>query len=590
MRYHHLSVLTVLAAVPLANSATSLVRPWDDIRVKHTWNAVPSDWITLGHPPAGTTIDLHVAVKAHNENALIDALYNVSDPESPGHVLSNTLPRTMYSHVPLPCRRYGAHLSKEQVAQLVAPHPDTLELINSWLEHHGVPSSSISTTHGGSWLTLTGVPVSQANALLGASYQLYRRTGTNDTTILRTIGYALPAVLHTHVQTVVPTTYFTSTRTLQQIPWRSTLRAPADMASSRNPEIKPPDLRWLYKTSAYVPVATDRNTLGIGGFMNEYPSPVDLKTFMTECREDAVGTTYRVALINGGLYDPSHPAVEANLNMQWTQAMAYPTPHIFYSTGGDVRIDDNKPVKGDVWLEWLSYVLKQKNIPQTITTPYSDFESNLPLEYTTALCKLFAQLGALGASIILTSGNNGVGNAGCMANDGSGRVQFIPEFPSTCPWVTSVGGTTGGTTFEDPEVAASLSGGGFSNHFSRPDYQDEVVPTFLRDLGSKYYGLYNPAGRGIPDISAQALQIFLISNNGRFLADGTSAAAPVGAHSASSIPGCTATVRGGLNDIISGNNPGCGTDGFSAITGWDPVTGLGTPDFVNLQHTLLGWF
>ncbi|KAH9164921.1 hypothetical protein EDB89DRAFT_1858877, partial [Lactarius sanguifluus] len=34
-----------------------------------------------------------------------------------------------------------------------------------------------------------------------------------------------------------------------------------------------------------------------------------------------------------------------------------------------------------------------------------------------------------------------------------------------------------------------------------------------------------------------------------------------------------------LNDITEGSNPGCGTDGFTAIVGWDPVTGLGTPDF-----------
>ena len=27
-----------------------------------------------------------------------------------------------------------------------------------------------------------------------------------------------------------------------------------------------------------------------------------------------------------------------------------------------------------------------------------------------------------------------------------------------------------------------------------------------------------------------------------------------------------------LNDITSGSNPGCGTPGFSAITGWDPVS------------------
>jgi hypothetical protein len=29
--------------------------------------------------------------------------------------------------------------------------------------------------------------------------------------------------------------------------------------------------------------------------------------------------------------------------------------------------------------------------------------------------------------------------------------------------------------------------------------------------------------------------------------------------------------RAGFKDITSGSNPGCGTDGFSAIVGWDPV-------------------
>lgn len=30
-----------------------------------------------------------------------------------------------------------------------------------------------------------------------------------------------------------------------------------------------------------------------------------------------------------------------------------------------------------------------------------------------------------------------------------------------------------------------------------------------------------------------------------------------------------------LNDITNGTNPGCGTEGFAAVPGWDPVTGLG---------------
>lgn len=39
----------------------------------------------------------------------------------------------------------------------------------------------------------------------------------------------------------------------------------------------------------------------------------------------------------------------------------------------------------------------------------------------------------------------------------------------------------------------------------------------------------------------------------------------------------------GLNDITRGNNPGCNTNGFSASTGWDPVTGLGSPNLSKLM-------
>jgi len=439
MRCHQLSVLFVLAAAIFANFARPLAPSWDDLRVKHTWEAVPPNWETLGHPPAGTTIDLHVALKPHHENALADALHEVSDPRSPKYVLYLTPPLTVYPRVPLHRCRYGAHLSKEEVAQLVAPHPDTLELINSWLGHHGVPSSSISTTHGGGWLTVTGVPVSQANELLGASYRLYRHTGTNDTTILRTIGYALPAVLHTHVQTVVPTTHFASMRNLLQSPQRRTVGATADMASRElgtvlprsNDMVKPSDLRWLYRTVAYEPVATDRNVLGVAGYLNDYPSPADLTRFMTECRTDAIDATYTVEKVNGGLYYPNRPTPEAGQNMQYAQAMAYPTRHIFYSTGGTMSAmpDTRLPAPGDLFLAWLAFMINMPNPPQTISTSYGLDEKFTPVEYATALCNLFGHLGARGVSVIFPSGNQGVGGGDCKVN---GRVQFTPLFPASC--------------------------------------------------------------------------------------------------------------------------------------------------------------
>ncbi|KAH8983470.1 subtilisin-like protein [Lactarius akahatsu] len=590
MRFHRPYLLSVLSIVPLADRATSLPSLWGNIRVKHTWGTLPANWESLGPPPTGTAIDLYIALKPHSENALIEALYQVSDP---GH------------------ERYGAHLPREQVAELVAPRQDTLKLVHSWLEHHGVPSSSISTSHGGGWLTITSVPVSQADELLSASYQLYRHTGANATeVILRTVSYALPGVLHEHVQTVAPTTDFTPPRkllqTLGQHP--SEGGATADVnATSRGPvrvlprtddfDVTPSFLRWLYRTQGYVPAAMGHNVLGVLGLIDEYPSYADLTQFMINFRLDAIAATFTVQQVNDGGFDPSRPGKEANADIQYAAAMTYPTPHIFYSTGGYMRWVTNGPAPHDAYLVWLNYLLHQEDIPPTISISYGYHETLVPLEYASSLCTLFGQLGLRGVSILVSSGDDGVGGSE-YCRDNSGRVRFVPMFPASCPWVTSVGGTVG----YNPEVGMYMSGGGFSVHFARPIYQGGVVPPFLGYLGSQYAGLYNPQGRGIPDISAQASRFKYILNAEQRVASGTSMAAPTVAGIISLLNDHLISTgrhrlgflnlllyshgRNGINDITSGSNPGCGTDGFTAIPGWDPVTGMGTPDFMTLQHII----
>lgn len=42
-----------------------------------------------------------------------------------------------------------------------------------------------------------------------------------------------------------------------------------------------------------------------------------------------------------------------------------------------------------------------------------------------------------------------------------------------------------------------------------------------------------------------------------------------------------------MNDITIGDNPGCGTKGFSAVDGWDPLTGLGTPDYQKMRKLFM---
>ncbi|KAH8983902.1 subtilisin-like protein [Lactarius hatsudake] len=582
MRHHLIPVLSLIAAILLGSLAKPFSPRWDNMRIKHSWNAVPENWSALAiHLAASpSTSTLHSRPTARN--ALIDTLHQVSDPNHPRRVFSAT-PSLMH------------------VAELVSPPSGTLELVNSWLEHHGVPSSSVSMTHGGTTLTLSGVSIIRANALLGASYQLYRHVETNET-VVRTVGYALPAALHRLVQTVVPTTCFSTPHTQWQSPRKRPGGAtaglkkpvsgePVTVLLSRDDDYATPSfLRSLYKTAEYTPTAANRNALGILGILNEYPSPEDLATFMSVYRSDATDAIFTVIKVNGGGYDPTNPTSEGNLDTQYAVAMTYPTPVIFYSIG-------QGPTGTTDWLvSWFRYLRTVVNIPRTISISYVADERLVPEEYATYMCAQFSILGVLGVSVLISTGDDGVGPGDCLADDGT--VRFISNFPPTCPYVTAVGGTTG----LEPEVAASISGGGFSNIFKRPDYQEQAVTTFLRHLGNQYQGKYNATSRGIPDISAQALNFPIFIKGQKKIAYGTSGSAPIVATIVSLLndylisqgratlgflnPWLYGTGMSGLNDITSGSNPGCNTDGFSAVEGWDPVTGVGTPDFQRLLAVL----
>ncbi|KAK6428759.1 Tripeptidyl-peptidase sed1, partial [Oleoguttula sp. CCFEE 5521] len=107
-------------------------------------------------------------------------------------------------------------------------------------------------------------------------------------------------------------------------------------------------------------------------------------------------------------------------------------------------------------------------------------------------------------------------------------------------------------------------------------------------------GIYNRAGRGYPDFSAIGDNV-VIGGQGRFLRiGGTSASSPAFAAILTRINEERIAERKStigfvnpalyahpevLHDITVGNNSGCGTPGFYAAPGWDPLTGLGTPNY-----------
>ncbi|KAI0040957.1 subtilisin-like protein, partial [Auriscalpium vulgare] len=241
------------------------------------------------------------------------------------------------------------------------------------------------------------------------------------------------------------------------------------------------------------------------------------------------------------------------------------------------------------FLDIVNYLLDKDTPNQVMTTSYGENESDMSVALADSLCNAYAQLGARGTSVLFASGDGGV-----SGSQSQSCTKFVPTFPSGCPFLTSVGATTGTS-----ETAATLSAGGFSNIFGTPDYQTTAKAAYLKTLGTTNSGKYNSSGRGYPDVAAIGQSVGIVYQGSSTSVDGTSCASPILASVVALLNDrliaagksplgflnpflYSTTGAAALNDIKSGSNPGCSTNGFPAATGWDPVTGLGTPNFSKL--------
>ena len=260
-----------------------------------------------------------------------------------------------------------------------------------------------------------------------------------------------------------------------------------------------------------------------------------------------------------------------------------------------------------------------------VSISYGGQEADLPASYQQRQCNEYMKLGMQGVSVVVSSGDSGVagpandGNSnGCLGD--SGNI-FSPDFPVTCPYVTAVGATflpRGADVNKDQETAVTRfpSGGGFSNIFPIPSYQANAVANYLKTSPPPYTaysstnnnsfgangGIYNSNGRAYPDVSAIGDNVVVYIGGQAQMIGGTSASAPVFASiltrineeriaaGKSTIGFVNPTLyanAGAFHDIVTGSNPGCGTNGFSCAEGWDPVTGLGTPDYPKLLDVFM---
>jgi len=280
-------------------------------------------------------------------------------------------------------------------------------------------------------------------------------------------------------------------------------------------------------------------------------------------------------------------ALEIALDMEWAHVVA---------PGAHLELVLAKSEQDADLLSATRYAVDH-NLGEVITQSFGEAESCADPDLLRQEHAVFEQAASQGITLLAGSGDFGAANLLC---DGSALASVASvATPASDPDVTAVGGTrlaldpasgayVGETGWAD---AFGAGGGGFSSVYRRPGYQAPFV---------------DGHARGVPDVaySASAFGSTFVVAMGRLGAIfGTSAGTPqwagivalarqVAGHRQSQLNirlyhiAKSSSYADGLHDITSGANGFNGVTGFSAGPGWDPVTGLGTPDVAKLVPLL----
>jgi len=556
-----------LTAALVATTATA----HETLSPYHINSVKSKGWEATAPAPPTSSIRLTVALRQENVEQLTATLHDISNPDSP---------------------QYGQFLTQQQVNDLVAPTPATVETVTTWLSQHGALDTTFKATPNKDFLHVD-TTVAEAERLIKGTYWTYTHqdTGRTITRLAPDTKYELPDNVAAVVDFVGPTLTFPPPNHTPVVAKAQSVLAKAD--------ITPPRLRALANmTDADVGNGVnDKNGVkqGVASFLGQEYATSDLLAFR---KKYALSTTALDELLVPVPASQKHDnvGVEASMDVQYITSTGNGilTEH-WVTKGTQPGNPENEP-----FVAWLTSVATASDPPSVFSISYGDEENGVSYEYAQRCSVEFQKAGARGITLLAASGDGGVG---------CGTAGFIPTFPASCPYVTGVGAVQGGTPGQSPtgESVADLSGGGFSNYFSRPTYQDDAVQQYKKSGILPEQKQWNATGAGFPDIAGQGILFDVCTENFFYPYSGTSAACPSEAGIVSLLQQDRLTANmtkfgwinpllykvgakgtAAFNDVVDGTNNFCGDDtGFSAAKGWDPVSGWGTINYGNMKTEVM---
>lgn len=243
----------------------------------------------------------------------------------------------------------------------------------------------------------------------------------------------------------------------------------------------------------------------------------------------------------------------------------------------------------------LAIIHDSSNSPDVLSISWGAAESQWTQQAMAALDDAFQSAIAIGISVFVAAGDDGAND---NVSDGTAHV----DFPASSPHVIACGGTNLTVSGSSrTEVAwnssdSGATGGGISNVFERPSYQQNLLaPASLTS---------SLRGRALPDVAAVAdpnTGYAVLCDAIWNVVGGTSAVAPLYAGLIARINQIRGQRAGLINvvlynagsgcgffDITSGNNSCDGVSGYQCTPGWDAVTGWGSPGGTALLNLLQG--
>ncbi|CAJ1339192.1 unnamed protein product [Effrenium voratum] len=382
------------------------------------------------------------------------------------------------------------------------------------------------------------------------------------------------------------------------------------------------------------PVRHPRNTVSVAEFLGQYYNPDDLVAFFKLMGVQLWETRDKLQIIGANL--PMAGSVlggEAQLDIQYITALASNVSTIFWSVPSIELATRQEP-----FLEWLMQLedTPDDQIPLVHSVSYSDDAYAMPFWFKRRVNDEFMKLALRGITVLVASGDDGVSGA-IVSKYGAKYCGVAREgFPSSSPWVTSVGGTqlaqanvpvcgySSDTVIvscpSDGEVACTsdrgggiTTGGGFSNDFPRPWYQEAAVHQYVgqtdKPLPSQKDLIYNSSGRAYPDLAGLSSNYLVLMGSDLQAMSGTSASTPLIASMVARwnedrlqnnlpplgfinpvIYNILKNHPSAFNDVQMGDNrcfrSACCPVGFSAARGWDAVSGAGSPNFQAIREIL----